>query len=71
MATCFGRGHCGLGLFFQPCKFSQTQKSCAKKKQMAPTNTTASQLKRRRMMGSGSMRMMEKRMESRAVHMTA
>ena len=72
MATALGRWHCGLGLFFQPSwMFSQVQKSCEIKKRKAAMKAAASHLKRRRVTGSGSMRMMEKRMESRAVHMTA
>jgi hypothetical protein len=51
--------------------FSQVQKSCEIRKKKAAMKAAASHLKRRRVMGSGSMRMMEKRMERRAVHMTA
>jgi hypothetical protein len=62
-------GDSRLGLFFQPSlMFSQVQKSCEIKNKKAAVKAVASHLKRHRVTGSGSMRMMEKRMKSRAVH---
>jgi hypothetical protein len=51
--------------------FSQVQKSCPIRKRKAAMNAAASHFKRRGMTGCGWMRMMERRMESRAVHMMA
>ena len=46
MATCFGRGHWGLALFFQPWMCSHTQKSWKNKPKTAATNAAASHFKR-------------------------
>ena len=69
MATSFVNGHCGLGFCFQSGRCSHTQMSCARKKAIARMNDPATQRKRRFQSGSGSIRIMEKRIDRRADQM--